>query len=254
MSAAAIGSSTNPALLALLSRLSSTNAASSASSAASFSPTTSTGASQGCGASNALSGSGKGSLSDQILSLLMQMQQASGTQGNASTSISAASLTTAISASSTASDPLKQLMSAMDTDGDGTVSEAEMESYIGKLGGTQAQADTLFSALNQGGTGNLTTAQLSNDLQQPGPAGVAAHHHHGHHHHGGADQMDSQLLQAMDTSGDGTTSQANSDFSALDPSSTGGVTSFASAIKAFETASQTATGTSSVLTLLNAIT
>jgi Ca2+-binding EF-hand superfamily protein len=202
-------------------------------------------------------------LSDEILSLLTQLQQANATQGASGT----ATTSTSISATS-ATDPLSQLMSAMDADGDGTISQTEMEGYIQNQGGTKSEADALFSGLNQGNIGNLTQATLSNDLQQAAPGG-----HHHHHHMPSADQVGNDLLTAMDSNGDGavnqsefsafitqiggTSANATADFAALDPNNTGSVTAaqFTTAIKAFETANQTATSfgdpSNPLLTLLN---
>ncbi len=206
-------------------------------------------------------------LSDEILSLLTQLQQQTQTQGVGAPS-SSASISTA-----SASDPLSQLMSAMDTDGDGTVSQTEMESYIQNQGGTKDQADALFGALNQGNTGNLTQATLSKDLQQAQAAPPPGGHHHHHHHIPSADQVGNDLVNAMDTDGDGSVDQsefssfmseiggsstdATSDFAALDPNNTGSVTAadFSTAIKAFENASQTANNfgdpSNPLLTLMN---
>jgi Ca2+-binding EF-hand superfamily protein len=205
-------------------------------------------------------------LSDEILSLLTQLQQSTQTQGAGAPS-SSASISTA-----SASDPLTQLMSAMDSDGDGTVSETEMESYIQNQGGTKDQADGLFTALNQGNTGNLTEATLSKDLQQAQATPPPGGHRH-HHHMPSADQVGDDLLGAMDTDGDGSVDQsefnsfmagiggssadATSDFAALDPNNTGSVTAadFSAAIKAFENASQTANNfgdpSNPLLTLMN---
>jgi Ca2+-binding EF-hand superfamily protein len=158
----------------------------------------------------------------------------------------------------------------MDSNGDGAISQSEMESYIQKQGGTVAEADALFSGLNQGGTGNLTQTQLASDLQQANGAG--GHHYH---HHGlpSADQVGNDLVKAMDTNGNGavdqsefqqfvtglggTTAQATTDFAALDPNNTGSINAaqFSTAVQAFESASSaastTSNGTSPILTLLN---
>ena len=143
-----------------------------------------------------------------------------------------------------------------------------MESYIEGKGGTQAEADALFNALNQNGSGNLTQAQLQSDLQNAAPM----HAHHGHHHHGGghsADQVGAQLVQAMDSDGDGsvsqsefenfvtglggTVSEADTDFAALNTQNSSGITAtqFSSAITAFETSGQNGTAANPVLTLLD---
>jgi len=222
-------------------------------------------------------------LSDEILALLTQLQQAAQTGGSttgASTQIQALATqgaSTQIAAAS-ASDPLTQLMSAMDSNGDGSISETEMESFIQAQGGTKDEADSLFTALNQGSTGNLTQATLSQDLQQGqaalanGPQGPHGAHHH-HHHVPSADDVANNLVSAMDTNGNGsvdeseftsfvsqiggTSADATADFAALDPNNTGSVSAaqFSTAIKAFETANQTASNladtSNPLLTLLN---
>src|SRR5262245_22910629 len=83
-------------------------------------------------------------LSSQILRVLIAMQAQGGadaTAGNAETTTSANT------------NPAQSLFSAMDTDGDGAVSQTEMESYITGLGGTTEQADALYSSLNQSNAG-----------------------------------------------------------------------------------------------------
>lgn len=166
-------------------------------------------------------------------------------------------------------------MSAIDTDGDGSISQSEMESYIQGKGGTQSQADALFSALNQNGSGNLTQTQLASDLQ----SAAASRPHSHHHHHGGppsADTVASHLLQAMDTNGNGTVdsteftnfvtslggtvSEGSADFAALDTQNSGSVSAnqFSAAITAFESAAQTQSAASMssgspILTLLDAM-
>ena len=215
-------------------------------------------------ANNTLTGSTKASLSDEILGLLSRLQQQAGTSGASSPAAS-----TSIATAGAASDPLKQLMSAMDSDGDGTISQTEMEAYIQKQGGTAAQGDALFAGLNPGGTGNLTQTQLAGDLQQARPAGGAHHHHHHHKAQPSADQVGGDLVAAMDSNGSGsvdqsefesfvtglggTTAQADSDFAALDPQNTGavGASQFSSAVTALQTASLSGSA-SPILTLLDA--
>lgn len=70
----------------------------------------------------------------------------------------------AMISSSTMVTPLQQLFSTIDTSGDGTISQAEMENYIGGLGGTKSEADALYNGLTQNGSETLTAAQLSSDL------------------------------------------------------------------------------------------
>ncbi|HXC53873.1 MAG TPA: hypothetical protein VNU97_01135 [Rhizomicrobium sp.] len=221
------------------------------------------------------------SLSNEILAMLTQLQQITASPSSAAATAAATpAATTAIGAASPLSSPLNQLMSAIDGDGDGEISQSEMETYIQKQGGTKDQADSLFSALNQGNSGNLTQGQLAGDLQnaQSAQAQAPAGRGHGHHHHHmppSANQVGSDLVSAMDSSGDGSVdqsefasfvsalggsaTQATSDFSALDPSGTGqvGAAQFSSAISAFESAAQVAAGAatsaaSPILNLLNA--
>ncbi len=220
----------------LLNRLTSTSSTSSTTaSATAFTTSTSP------AADTALTGSSKAQLSDQILNLLTMMQAGSSANG-----------TTSATGSTTASDPLSSLVSAIDSDGDGSISQSEMESYIEGLGGTQSQADALFNGLNQNGSGNLTTATLQSDLQSAGAAHHAHGHHHHHHHAGSANDLASQLMQASDTNNDGsisqsefenfvtslggTTAEADSDFSALDSQGGSGITSsqLSNAISTFQ--------------------
>ena len=258
MCIAAIGSGQNQLLASLLSRLTTTSSISadstSASAGAGSCSTDSTTAASGSG----LTGSATAQLSADVLGLLLMMQSdpSSGT-ANASSS----------AAASTSTSPLSSLVSAIDTDGDGTISQSELETYIEGQGGTQAQADALYAGLDQNGSGNLTQTQLASDLQNAAPV----HHGHHHHHHGAAGassgQVGSQLVQAMDSNGDGsvdqsefesfvtalggTASQADADFSALSGQSGGGITAtqFGSAISAFEQSANA--GSSIVLNLLD---
>ena len=238
MSIGSIGSAGNPLLLAMLTRLSATSGDGPSSSGASGSAATPVSDNPG----NSVTGNGKAQFSDQILALLVQMQ-------SGSTSSTASS-------SSTGVNPLSQLMSAVDTDGDGTISQSELETFIEGKGGTQGEADALFSGLGgQNGSGNLTQSQLSNDLQQASLSPMHGHHHGHHHGHGAsADKVASQLMQAMDSNGSGgvsqsefenfvtglggTTGEADADFAALGSQNAASisVTQFSSAISAFQAA------------------
>jgi Ca2+-binding EF-hand superfamily protein len=142
----------------------------------------------------------------------------------------------------------------MDTNGDGTVSQSEMESYIEGVGGTQAQADALYNAISQNGSASaasssgISESQMASAASQSQTAQASgAHHHHHHHAHGSggsqnqADSVANSLLQSLDTNDDGsvsesefsnfvtanggTATQAASDFSALDTSGSGSLTS-----------------------------
>jgi Ca2+-binding EF-hand superfamily protein len=234
--------SANPAsqlLSALLSQLSASSSSSSSTTASTMTmamaqvvPTT------GSTSCNALTGSSTAGLTSETLDALMALQQLDGTSSSTS--------------SSSTSDPVQQLFSAMDTNGDGTVSQSEMESYIEGVGGTQTQADALYNAINQNGssasgsTSGITESQMASAASpsQQTQAAQGGHHHHHHAHGAGGNQADNvanSLLQALDTNDDGsvsesefsnfvtanggTATQAASDFSALDTSGSGSLTS-----------------------------
>jgi Ca2+-binding EF-hand superfamily protein len=253
----------NPALMSLLSQLTGSQSASGDTSA--FSQAAGGAAPAASGAtSNALTGSSSGSLSSEILNLLMQMRQhihsGGGGSSAAATSTSSTSASTLAnpleqllssldanlstsSSASTMATPLQQLFSAMDANGDGSVSESEMEGYIEKLGGTQSQADALYSQLDGNSASGISQQQLA-DAVSPQHGGGGHHHHHV-----GGEQAIDGLMQAMDSNGDGSVSQseftsfmtangasasdAASDFSALDPSGSGSLTT-ASLTQAWE--------------------
>jgi Ca2+-binding EF-hand superfamily protein len=257
-----IGSATtagpNPALLALLSQLTGTQGTSDDESS-DFTPSTGAASSSSSASApnNTLTGSGSASISNEILHLLVQMQQQAGA-GTASSSTSAST--------STMINPLQQLFSSLDTDGDGEISQSEMEGAIEKLGGTQNQADALYAQLDQNGSSGISEQQLASaTMPQRGGGG-----HHHHHHIGGAGgQMADSLMQALDSNDDGSVSQdeftsfvtanggtsadATSDFSALDPSGSGSLTT-ASLTQAWENlqSTQSAASGSAMVSLLDA--
>jgi Ca2+-binding EF-hand superfamily protein len=200
---------------------------------------------------------------------LMALQAQSGaTAGDTSTSSSS---------QGSAADPVQQLFSAMDSDGDGEVSQSEMEAYIEKQGGTQAQADSLFSALDQsnaasGGSSGISESQMASAVSQSQQAHGAHHHHHHHKSVGTNDQADNvanTLLQAMDSDDDGSVSEdefsnfitanggtaadASSDFAALNTSGSNALTSadFAKAFNAYQAQQSTQSQGSMMVSLLD---
>jgi Ca2+-binding EF-hand superfamily protein len=202
-------------------------------------------------------------LSGDVLMALMALQAQSG--GAAASTVSQGS----------ASDPVQQLFSAMDSDGE--VSQSEMESYIEKQGGTQAQADQLFSALNQTGSANggstgISESQMASAVSQAQQAHQAQRNHHHHHHKSGGDQADNvanTLLQAMDSDDDGSVSEdefsnfvtanggtaqdASADFAALNTSGSNVLTSadFAKAFNAYQAQQSTQSQGSMMVSLLD---
>ena len=213
-----------------------------------------------------ISGSAKPSLSSMVIGALIGEQMQA---GDASTSSSSASTLSA----SSAQDPVQSLFSAMDSDGDGTVSQSEMEGFIQKKGGTQSEADTLYGMLTKDGSTELTETQLASQAPPPpgGPEGVGGGHHRGHHHQVSSSDGADALMQALDTDSNGavdqneltsfvtanggSTDQASSIFSALDTSKTGalGSADFAAAIEKLQDGgSSTSTSNALVMTMLSA--
>ncbi|HEY8949903.1 MAG TPA: EF-hand domain-containing protein [Rhizomicrobium sp.] len=240
-----VGSSAASQLLAsLLKQLSS------ASSTSSSSSSSSTATASVSGFQQALPGDTKKSLTPpptptlngDILSALIALQAQTGTNAQSS-------------ASGDASSPVQQLFSAMDSDGDGEVSQGEIESYIEKRGGTQAQADALYNSLDQGNSsGGISEDQMQTAVTNARQSFQA--HHHRHHHGTGdpqsGDNVANSLLQALDTNDDGSISEsefsdffsanggsasdAQNTFAALDTSGSGALTSadFAKAWNAYQ--------------------
>ena len=185
---------------------------------------------------NAVVGSGTANLSADIMQVLLMMQN-----------YPAAAPSPAATA-----DPLSNMVSAIDTNGDGTISQSELETYLQGVGGTQGQADALFEGLQKNNAGNLTQAQLAADMQNAAPAHGGHHRHHHHQAAASSDKVGLQLVQAMDSNGDssvdqsefesfftalgGTATQADADFAALAPQDGGGVTAgtFSDAVTALE--------------------
>jgi hypothetical protein len=161
----------------------------------------------------------------------------------------------------------------MDDDGDGTVSQSEMESFLQKKGGTQSEADTLYGMLTKDGSTDLTETQLASQAPPPPPGGLegVGGQHRGHHHQVSSSDGADALMQALDTDSNGavdqneltsfvtanggSTDQASSIFSALDTSKTGalGSADFAAAIEKLQDGgSSTSTSNALVMTMLSA--
>jgi hypothetical protein len=130
------------------------------------------------------------------------------------------------------SDPQAQfaqnLFSSIDTDGDGSITQSELETAVTKAGGSKESADALFSQLDPDGTGSVDETQFAQGIAPPddGKTAGRAHGHH-HHHHGahgiGTDgdtdddttdtataadnSSDDNLLSFFDTDGNGSVSK-----------------------------------------------
>jgi Ca2+-binding EF-hand superfamily protein len=77
----------------------------------------------------------------------------------------------------------QSLFSQIDANGDGSISQSELEQAVTKAGGTKEGADALYAKLDPNGTGSVNEQQFSQSLSQAAPQ---SHHHH--HHHGGGGQ------------------------------------------------------------------
>lgn len=237
----------------------------SASSTSSSSSSSSTATASVSGFQQALPGDTKKSLTPpltptlngDILSALIALQAQTGDTAQSS-------------ASGDASSPVQQLFSAMDSDGDGEVSQTEMESYIEKQGGTQAQADALYNSLDQGNS----SGGISEDQMQTAVTNARQSHAHHHRHHGTGNGQEPQglagaFMQALDANNDGSVSEdefndymakngasadyAKDAFAQLDQDNSGALTSadFAKALSAYQSPQSSSSPTSMMASLLN---
>jgi len=74
----------------------------------------------------------------------------------------------------------QQLFAALDTDGNGQVSQTEFQSALTSAGVDSATADAMFKKLDVNGDGTVGQSELAS----------AMHHHHHHHHSAGASTDD----------------------------------------------------------------
>lgn len=100
----------------------------------------------------------------------------------------------------------QNLFNSIDADGDGQISQSELENAVTSAGGTTVQADSLFNKISDGGS-SIGESQLASALQQ-----ADGRHHR---HHGGAGGADGAsggsdpLMAALDgsSSANGVTTQ-----------------------------------------------
>jgi Ca2+-binding EF-hand superfamily protein len=146
--------------------------------------------------SNALTGSNEAALSDQVMGVLVMMQM-----GSASGASSSAGATS----------PIDQAFAGLDTDGDGSLSQSELETAIGNAGGSKDEADAMYSALGGTSSAGISQANFAQAAQAGAPQPGGMHGHHHHHKGGGAGsagKMDpSQLFSSLDTDQDGSVSE-----------------------------------------------
>jgi Ca2+-binding EF-hand superfamily protein len=134
----------------------------------------------------------------------------------------------------------QNLFSQIDTNGDGSISQSELEQAVTAAGGSKAGADALYAKLDPNGTGSVSEQQFAQglaNLSQSGPAQGAPHAHHHHHHGGGAGATsatnddggaDDALTSLFDAdsggAGNSPTQIAQNIFSQIDSSGTGAIT------------------------------
>ncbi|HTY70584.1 MAG TPA: EF-hand domain-containing protein [Alphaproteobacteria bacterium] len=137
------------------------------SSSASPSPSSSSALSSGTPQNNGVTGGSSAALNPNSLFIFISMQE----QQSAPQSTASQAGTTG------SSNAAQSLFNSIDADGDGVISQAELEKAVTAAGGTTAQADALFNKIS-GGNGSIGENQLASALQK-------ADGHHHHHHLGG---------------------------------------------------------------------
>jgi Ca2+-binding EF-hand superfamily protein len=186
-------------LSTLLSRLDTTDDAATA--------TTATDASTTTGADEGKKGwhRGEARLSSDILNVLLRLQRreesaaAAPTADTGSTTDATTTTTDATTTDAAATDttgpttgsPIHRLFVAIDSNGDGSVTKEEFESFIQAKGGTQAEADKLFALLDKDNAGALGEDQLAEAAKR------------GLHRHRGFAHFAEKLFAKIDADGDG---------------------------------------------------
>src|ERR1700722_15482802 len=97
----------------------------------------------------------------------------------------------------------QNLFSQIDTNGDGSISQSELEQAVTAAGGTKAGADALFAKLDPNGTGSVSEQQFAQGLSQSMP-----HHHHHHHGGGGSEASAAGATDDGSAAGDGSAADA----------------------------------------------
>lgn len=159
-------------------------------------------------------------LSDQVIGALVALQINSDRSSDATSG-------------SAESNPLSQTFTSIDTDGDGSISQSELEAAIEGAGGTADEADSVYSALGGTSTAGISESTFDDAAKaaapQGGPGGAQGHHHH----HGGggggtesASDQTQQVFSPLDTNQDGVVSEDEllAAFG-IDPSQTASTTS-----------------------------
>jgi Ca2+-binding EF-hand superfamily protein len=93
------------------------------------------------------------------------------------------------------SDVARQLISGLDTNGDGAVSLDEIQQALSNAG-QNADASQAFASVDKNGDGKLSTDELTSALDQ-------LQQSHGHHRHHGAERAAQEITSSIDSNGDG---------------------------------------------------
>lgn len=135
---------------------------------------------------------------------------------------------------------LTDLFGQADTDGDGTVTQKELQDVFTSRGGTSQQADALFAALDPDGTGRITEDQFESGMQQlieqaraavapprggdrGGRAGMPSLSDLFSQLTNGGDALTKSALEQAFASGGGSADQADALFDQLDADGSGSV-------------------------------
>src|ERR1700722_20205516 len=97
----------------------------------------------------------------------------------------------------------QNLFSQIDSNGDGSISQSELEQAVTKAGGTKAAADAFYAKLDPNGTGSVSEHQFAHGLSQSMP-----HHHHHHHGGGGSEASAAGATDDGSAAGDGSAADA----------------------------------------------
>lgn len=108
-----------------------------------------------------LTGSASGPFDSTLLNLMINLQEQQGASGTSDGSQPPAPQLTPRE---------QQLFAKLDTNGDGTISQSELEAAVTAAGGNNATADALFAKLDGNGDGSISTSEF---------AAAAPGHHHG---------------------------------------------------------------------------
>jgi Ca2+-binding EF-hand superfamily protein len=99
----------------------------------------------------------------------------------------------------------QSLFSQIDSNGDGAITQSELEQAVTAAGGTKAGADALYAKLDPNNAGSVSEQQFAQGLSQAAPP---AHHHH---HHGGGGGGDAASATDGGNATDALTSLFNAD-------------------------------------------